>query len=688
MTTQPSPSPDLTQAPRCLFPHYFYPGSPHRLPQTEPISFPPAPDLPEPEELPTNKYHLYTSTDVVERAIADHISRHGYDIARQDLANWTIEPQLSTTTEGSTVLELFIDPDANPLYSWKRGPDNSLTVSTIEENTDFTDWFHYENPRWKHWYNDEWHLTHNPNALEQFCECWPPWEATSLKPDTPMPRENERYSFCSYTATYLYHASEHLARRIIIKAGQAASDYHENSTIAQAMDRLCHEEPFRRLKLIADTAILNSLTNKSRHNLLSKILHHTWSNSKDYDGRWTPENQAQATSQYPWQNRNDSYEQCEKYSSRLDKLYSLKTPNRQRQDIITATGHANHLLLNRILDPDTTETLNRLHRKFIRARTGQTHGLPQFSTHTIDTTMRNQKAIAQLQETSPHLATLYVTTFSEPDHTFVHPGQIINHIKRHHRLTPAQWKLLCKLAPNIKLITNPSVINADSDIVRIIRILSTANRPEAEIKRLRLLAGASHLHEKHWIKPPRRRKDQHRQAWTKTMNAFLAPGGPDRTTAQLNRVSDAITGTLRAQEPWGQGTWENMLAREARWHHQLRQQKAKKSGKAKWPPLVQEYNDGQFTVSPVTTHKELKHAGDQLNNCLANYYEECTERGTRIYTYHLNGITLVGATELIPTDSGWKLGQTETACDDPGQDREITRAAKRLLKKHQQAADA
>lgn len=684
MTTQPRPTPPLPQGTRCLFPRYFYPGSPNRLPQPVPISSPPSPTPtppPEPEK-PNPKRPEYTSKKLVTNAIADHIQRHGYEIARHDLAAWTIEPQLRTTLNGTTVLELFIDSDNNPVLSWQRTEDNFLQVSNVCEETRPSEWLLDENPRWQYWHQDEWHLDHNPDALEEGCYCWPPWEAISLPLETKMPRTDEQYFFSEPTSSYLYDASQHLTRRIILKAGQAASDYHENSTIAEAIDDLSTEENLRELSLIADAAILDSVQNKARHNLLKNIYHYAWVSRPPYDLRWLPENETHQ------RHHPHNHKQFEIHQSKLDKRYSLKTPTKRQPDIITATGHANQLLLTEILDEDTINTLKPLHDRFLLEDMHDPGTTIKYHPDTIQAVMRNQKAIASLQKTSPYLATIYVTTFCEPAHAFTHPGQIIRHIKGHYKLTPAQWKILCKLAPEIDIVASPATKYAAHNILRIIRILATANRPEASLRSLKLLAGAEHLHEKNWISPPRGRKDQHRQAWTRTMNAFLAPGGPERHAHQLNRVSDAITGTIRAGQNWGPGNWETMLSREDRWHRRTRQKRAVENGKGTWKPLVEEYRDGKLTISPITSHDELKHAARELDNCLHNYYQDCENRGTRIYTYHLSDHTMVGATELIYTGSRWILGQTETTFEDSKEHRKVIRAAERLLQKHQQAEPA
>ena len=667
------------QAPLCHFPPLFQmtmPRNPNRANTGATAAS---------EEPPSKPRHA--PDGLVERAMKNHIARHGGRIARQELAGWIISPQVRTTEDGATTVELFTDPDGNPVLSWTKTEDNFLKSTTVYEHLNVEDWLYDENPKWEHWYDDTWHLQHNPKALETGCDCWPPWEAIRLDISQPMPREEE-YSFAGTTSEYLHEAGKHLARRIILKAGVAASEYHDNSSIATAINSLLDESSLDRLILTADDAILESVKNRSRHNLLRKLLHHSWEHTSHYDGRWAPGEEEKARSQKGKHWYEDSGEDYERYSRELDRKYSMAETKEKTRDVITATGAANLLLADRIVNQATSEALGKIKPRFLmRSDNGDPETvIARCSTKIIQTTMRSQRAITQLQEHSPHLAALYITAFSKPEHAYVHAGQIISRMKGQYKLKPAEWKLLCRLAPDINVIANPSVVNAASEITGIIRIMATANRPEADTESLKMLAKETHLHEKHWIRPPRGRKDQHREAWTRTMNAFLAPRGPERKPGHLISVSDAITGTIRAGENWGPGNWETMCNRAERWHRRVRQERKRKSGRAKWIPVVEEYQDGDLTVSPITNQAELRHAADELDNCLSSYYEDCTERGTRIYTYLLNGTTIAGATELIRTESGWALGQTETAYDGTDEEEaKIRRAAKRLLQKHQEA---
>ena len=175
-----------------------------------------------------------------------------------------------------------------------------------------------------------------------------------------------------------------------------------------------------------------------------------------------------------------------------------------------------------------------------------------------------------------------------------------------------------------------------------------------------IAASAWDLHQRH--QSNRKHNPEGHEAWIRTLNAFLQPGGdPDAHTRRLlSQVSDAVAGTTGQGGHWGPGTWPTLLARSHRWHTAMFRTRFPSTGRGSWKSALPTHEDGRYTITPLTTSAALQRAGHEMQNCLASYSGDCRQGRSRVFLIsHTGAPDIVAAVHLYRLDQAWHLGQVE-----------------------------
>ena len=627
-----------------------------------------------------------TPQQITEAALATMVRNHGLKMAVDDLARWDLTPRVDTGEDGTLTVSGPTDPDGNAVILYQRDPKGNISISSVEEEIDLDDWLWWHNEYWGNFTDEQWHRGHVSDEDADDCmTCPTPWHAARIHPTRPLPRDRDETSLFTSPTKMLYQAKKLLACRLKLQVLQIASDYLENHELIQST--ISTDEVFQKAARMAATeAIVLSITNRARRRQVERYCHENCKSTLEYRGQWAHTVPGQQKDH--WRQDDD----FSKYEKKIDTKWAFSDTQVEVRDIITATPSMNRMLQDQMTDREILETLEHLSENDNR-NSPSMHWDDQHETGRLaldknryQDLAKNYAGLAPLAKTSPALASIYLERHAWKGEPIQHPGQAIQRMKGRPKMKAAAWKILCRIAPHINDTYKYHRWNGNRHTLRqLVEMLARANRPEASDSELLKAAGMNTLHERHWFRPPRRFREQHREAWTRTLNAFLGPGGPERTTEQLRRVSDAITGIIRDGERWGTGSWETMLAREQRWHREIVRRPRPGRNNGGWESLVDEYQDGKYTVTPVVTGAGLRHTADLMENCLDTYYETCRRGGTRVFTLRLEDGALVGALELEQIEGDWELGAVE-AMEGENATEAVRKAAERLLKEYRRAA--
>ena len=571
---------------------------------------------------------------------------------------------------------------------YQRDPKGNIKISSVEEEIDLDDWLWWKDDYWGNISDEQWHGGHvSDEDMDDCMTCPTPWHAARIHPTRPLPRSRDETSLFTSPTKLLYQAEKLLACRLKLQVLQIASDYLENHELTQSTVRT--DEVFQKAARMAATeAIVLSITNQARRRQVERYCHESCKSTLEYKGQWAHTVPGHKKDQ--WLQDHDDFP---KYERKIDTKWAFSDTQVRVRDMITAATSLNQLLQDQITDSEILETLEHLSEYDSRSslriswNTHQETGRLALDKDRYQDLAKNYAGLAPLAKTSPALASIYLERHAWKGEPIRHPGQAIQRMKGRPKMKPAAWKILCRMAPHIKDASRYHRLDSSRHTLRkLVEMLAQANRPKANDSELLKAAGMKTLHERHWFRPPRRFQEQHREAWIRTLNAFLAPGGSERTTEQLRRVSDAITGIIRDGERWGTGSWETMLAREQRWHREIMRRPRPGRNNGGWKSLIADYQDGRYTVTPVVTGTGLRYTANLMGNCLDTYYETCRRGGTRVFTFNLEDGTLAGAAALEQIQGDWELGDVE-AMEGKEAPKDVRKAAERLLKEYQRASE-
>ena len=337
-------------------------------------------------------------------------------------------------------------------------------------------------------------------------------------------------------------------------------------------------------------------------------------------------------------------------------------------DVNNIPTRATNILHTRLADPDTAATAQRLFHH--QNQDGCT-------TKTYNTVALNRQLFERMQRENPHVLAYhsrYLTDPAGPPVRHSHPGKIVHAVRTDLKLTNMEWRLFSRLP----LPDTRSTHQEARDTIRTTcRALAQANRPRAPQHVLEDVGGRTHLH--HFFSEAQWQHGDPWRAWTHLLNRYLGQPHPD--PRELLRVTDALTGHIRENIPWGPGSWHTIQNRSERWH----QDPGSQNRNARWHSALETTRLGDLTLTPVTTGESLHQLGQSMNNCLATYSAACQESSSRIFTAH-RGDQLEAAIELTRHGRTWSTGQVEAPDQGPLAP-DIGPAVSQLVRLYQEAQD-
>jgi hypothetical protein len=309
-----------------------------------------------------------------------------------------------------------------------------------------------------------------------------------------------------------------------------------------------------------------------------------------------------------------------------------------------------------------------------------------------NTVALNLDIFRTLERTSPNILHHYcrhIAPHQEP-RRYPHPRDLVQQVRAHTGLsTPAQWRYFCRLWSSS---TSAAAQQQGIRLTEAMQLLERVNRPNAPDQLLTNIALRRRSHQDysdiHW------EQGDPQQALVHLLNQFAAPRGAFPHHRDLDHVQDTLEHHLRTNQPWGPGSWENLLARADRWHRNLQDRQADpQAERAAWDSLVHETVHQETVIRPVTTGRELQHTANIMQNCLATYWQRCLQGRSRIFTIHQAHDqsqhpgyppTLLAAVELTDRNGSWQIGQMEGPRRGPLPDQALM-AAQHLQGLYQEA---
>ena len=313
----------------------------------------------------------------------------------------------------------------------------------------------------------------------------------------------------------------------------------------------------------------------------------------------------------------------------------------------------------------------------------------------------NLEVIKEAEESAPNVLRYYLNQIAN-SHTepvkLAHAGEIISAVKEATGLSGSQWKTFTKI-PYEAWEQRENAAMSTTAMSRICHVFAQANTAikskERAINLIAVLGRPINLRmlsdDMEWS------HGDPRQPWANLTREYLPLYKSDSFMAydhahrQAEHIADAIRDTVSNNQPWGKGNWETLVKRADNWaaDRNRRQQResvlrAQRIAETKWESLIDATCSGDYTFRAVTTGQGLMDLGEEMNNCLANFYTHCKNGDTRIFEVRRED-ALVAAVELHQSGNGWEVGQMEgprrSACP-----RKVKTGANELRDRYNEAA--
>ena len=309
-----------------------------------------------------------------------------------------------------------------------------------------------------------------------------------------------------------------------------------------------------------------------------------------------------------------------------------------------------------------------------------------------NTVWLSSRAFSELEATDRELLKFYCRSIAATQTDPVrmkHPGQIVQAIKDHLGLTKAEWRVFQKVGPESFGTRADPARNGPAEEARgyrekvriSCRAIAQANRPEADIAKVRKIADMSAPHmfyqNAHWDQGDPWR------AWVNVLNSFLGHIG-DQQATRLRYIEDALRSTVTQGQPWGPGNWRTLVARAEAWHRQIRRQEIRwEEDDTPWESALGPTVIGPVAFEPVLRPNDLIRLGADMENCLGTYVNRCKYGETRIFLAKLDGKEHA-ALELTKVGHQWQPGQIDGYMRTPPKG-EVREAARELAKRYSEA---
>lgn len=271
----------------------------------------------------------------------------------------------------------------------------------------------------------------------------------------------------------------------------------------------------------------------------------------------------------------------------------------------------------------------------------------------------NEETFVELERKCRGTAKYFLNNAVDPEEEpqRLHPGQVINRLKRHTGLDGAAWKVFCRMGP-AKFMTHHN-LRQPHNIRDLCEAIAQANVPYANPADLHTVALTGAESSRHRLATNRHGNPWKR--WVQLIGAYL------RREHDSVRTFSHVVNAFSHQEtqgdaPWGPGEWETHARRADRWHREL--ERIEEHGLSPdqlhlaWESALEQQDNGELTLKPENTAVALVHLAETMHNCIATVAPNCATGMSRIYTIW-EGDTILAAAEIRNSTGRWTLSQVE-----------------------------
>ena len=265
----------------------------------------------------------------------------------------------------------------------------------------------------------------------------------------------------------------------------------------------------------------------------------------------------------------------------------------------------------------------------------------------------------------------YFNMFGDkPDQPAInHPGQITALMREKLRLNDSQWHTFAQ-TPHQAWSNRRSTSFTIEEISKVSTVLHAANARASDEESLgeiiQLIARPDTDLDHPWS------HGRPLDAWANLARRYLElpiyrhmmRTSPEVQT--MSNVADSLRESIRADQPWGQATWDILVQRSDRWHREQQEHANREREKARvaemnqrWESAIQETTIGPYTFTALSTPLELDQTGEEMENCIGSYHLSCIGGTNRIFRVKQDE-ELVAAAELFLANNTWEIGQAES----------------------------
>ena len=308
-------------------------------------------------------------------------------------------------------------------------------------------------------------------------------------------------------------------------------------------------------------------------------------------------------------------------------------------------------------------------------------------------------------------AAIWAMTHCQPTEEIRHPGQVIRMAKEHlddHGADPRCWKFIASLPVN----PMQELIQRNPDISNAIFLLNAMGRGSA----------VPHQMVVERISNETAYKD--REIGLQNENGQVNPNqvnnlirviqltcqessdnhenedAQSRIVEESTEITDYVRHMNREGRPVESRTYRGLARKSDLWHRELNEERINRQ----WNELIQRQNgqyrawtsaidqpftEGPYTITPLKSEYDLYRESLNMNHCVIQYGQQCSNHSSRIFSIRMNGRKLA-TTQISNTPQGWDPAQTKGPHNHPVSDdlREIAgRIAELYSEKHSAAPE-
>ena len=319
-----------------------------------------------------------------------------------------------------------------------------------------------------------------------------------------------------------------------------------------------------------------------------------------------------------------------------------------------------------------------------------------------------------LMRTNPGAA-VWAITRCEPTEEIRHPGQVIRMAKEdldRQGADPRCWKFIAGLPANIMQKLMQKLMCTTPNIADTIFLLNAMGRGGA-VPHLTVMDNISNeyayknreigLQDENGEDSPNQINNLIRViqlTCQESSDNIEDEDAQSRIVEESTEIIDYVRHMNREGRPVESKTYRGLARKSNLWHRELNEEKINRQ----WNELIQRQNgqyrawtsaidqpftEGPYTITPLKSEYDLYRESLNMNHCVIQYGQQCSNHSSRIFSIRMNGRKLA-TTQISNTPQGWDPAQTKGPHNHPVSDdlREIAgRIAELYSEKHSAAPE-